>query len=95
MNIRFTDTNNEGLLGGRVYTYCCEDKNLKATYTDKTMITPNCNPIVLDSNGGAQIYLKGTYYVEVFDSEGVLRTQYRELADFYSHGVCAIEVPHN
>lgn len=46
--------------GGLVYTYISNTTTPLATYTDNTGGTPNANPIVLDSNGEANIWLTQT-----------------------------------
>ena len=50
------------LAGGLLFTYAAGTTTKRNTYTDATGTTPNANPIVLNSNGEASVYL----------SEGVL-----------------------
>lgn len=47
------------LAGGLVYTYEAGTTTAKTTYSDSALKTPNANPVVLDSNGDATIYLDG------------------------------------
>jgi microcystin-dependent protein len=45
----------------------------KTTYSDGALTTPHTNPVVLDSNGEALIYLSGVYDIKLTDSTGVLQ----------------------
>lgn len=45
------------LAGGKLYTYAAGTNTKLATYTDSTGTTPNTNPIILDSNGQADVWL--------------------------------------
>jgi len=44
----------------------------KDTYTDATEGTANANPVVLDSEGEAIVYLNGTYKLVITDADGVV-----------------------
>ncbi len=57
----FTDNSDNALAGGKVYTYSPGTTTLKSTYTDKDGVTPEANPIILDSNGRKQVYASGAY----------------------------------
>ena len=57
----FTDNSGNALNGGKVYTYSAGTTTNKTTWTDSTKSTPAANPIILDSNGRAQIYGDGNY----------------------------------
>ncbi len=65
------------LAGGLVYTCVAGGTiaNLQASYTDATALTQNANPVVLDSNGMANIWLiPATYYkIFVYDANNVLQ----------------------
>lgn len=50
-----------GLSGGHVHTYSAGTTNAKATYKDKDKAEEAANPVVLDSNGRAQVYGDGWY----------------------------------
>lgn len=54
---RFFDANGNPLSGGKVYTYQAGTTTPQATYTDSTLGTPNANPVVLDADGYAAIWL--------------------------------------
>lgn len=61
------------LSGGKVYTYVTGGSlTPKATYTDSSGVTPLANPVVLDSNGAAEIWLSGAYRIRITDSNDVL-----------------------
>jgi hypothetical protein len=59
---RFTDANGVPLAGGKLYTYVANTSTPQATYTDQTGATPNTNPIILDANGAADIWLNDSFY---------------------------------
>lgn len=46
------------LAGGKVYTYAGGTSTPLATYTDYTGGTPNANPVVLDADGRANIFVE-------------------------------------
>ncbi len=50
------------LSAGLVYTYAAGTTTPLATYSDSDLITPNANPVVLDSAGRATIYLTASSY---------------------------------
>lgn len=54
---RYLDANGEPLAGGKLYTYQANTVTPQATYTDSTGATPNANPVILDANGEANIWL--------------------------------------
>lgn len=69
---RFFDQNGEPLVAGLLYTYVAGSAIPLATYTDETELTPNTNPIVLDSNGECDLWLGTTAYKFILkDSLGV------------------------
>jgi hypothetical protein len=72
---RFDDSNGNPLAGGKVWTYQAGTTTPQATYTDSTGVTPNANPVILDSRGEANIWLDVTlsYKFEVLDSNNVLQ----------------------
>lgn len=45
------------LVGGKVYTYSAGTTTPQVSYTDYTGLTPNENPVILDSRGEANIWL--------------------------------------
>lgn len=67
----FTDNSGNPLAGGKVYTYEAGTTTPKATYTDNLGVTPEANPVILDSNGRKQIYASGAYKFVVKTSADV------------------------
>lgn len=59
------------LAGGLLYTYKAGSDDPKATYTDFTGNTANANPVVLDANGEASVWLRGIYKMVLKDAQGV------------------------
>jgi hypothetical protein len=55
--LRFYDNNNNPLAGGKIYTYLAGTTTLAATFQDPYTTVINTNPIILDSNGEALVYL--------------------------------------
>ncbi|MFP0549281.1 hypothetical protein ACLDXX_12115 [Acinetobacter baumannii] len=61
------------LAGGKVYSYAAETTTNKATYTTMAGTVANPNPIILDQNGKAKIFLgDGAYRLRIFDKNGAL-----------------------
>ncbi len=63
-------TTGVAMSGGLLYFYEPGTTTLKNTYTTPTMSAANTNPVVLDANGEATIYLSGFYDVKLTDSIG-------------------------
>lgn len=57
---QFMDNNGVPLSGGSLYTYQAGTTTPQATYTDQSGVTPNANPIVLDSAGRCAMWLDPT-----------------------------------
>jgi len=73
------DANGDPLNGGKIYTYLAGTTTPAATYTDDTGVTPQANPIILNSLGApaSPIWLTGgvTYKFVIKDANDVtLRT---------------------
>jgi hypothetical protein len=62
MYLQFFDPNNSGapLVGGKLFTYVAGTSTKQATWTDSTQSVQNNNPIILDSNGVANVWLDPT-----------------------------------
>lgn len=62
MFLQFFDPNNSGapLAGGLLFTYIAGTSTKQATWTDSTQTVQNSNPIILDSNGAAYVWLDPT-----------------------------------
>ena len=65
------DSTGKPLAGGMVYTYVPGTSTPKATYADPYGNSANPNPVVLDSNGEAVIWLQGFYKILLTDSNNV------------------------
>lgn len=59
---RAFDANGNPLAGGKLYSYAAGTTTPLATYTDATGGTPNTNPVTLDANGEAQVWLGSDSY---------------------------------
>ena len=61
------------LAGGKVYTYSAGTTTNKATYTTMAGTVANPNPVILDQNGKAKIFLgDGSYRLQIKDSNDAL-----------------------
>jgi hypothetical protein len=69
---RGEDNNGKALAGGLLYTYAAGTTTPQATYTDSTGLTPNTNPVVLNSRGEAPVWLTlgQSYKLLLRDSHG-------------------------
>lgn len=54
---RFFDTSGNPLAGGKLYAYQSGTTTPQNTYTDSSGGTPNANPVILDANGEANVWL--------------------------------------
>lgn len=69
---RALDANGNPLAGGKLYSYAAGSSTPLATYADATTGTPNPNPVPLDANGQAKIFLGPSVYKLVLqDANGV------------------------
>ena len=59
------------LAGGKVYTYAEGTTTPKITYKDNAGVTSNANPVILDANGEADIWLDGFYKIVLKDKNDV------------------------
>lgn len=59
---RFFDENGAPLVGGKLYSYAAGTTTPKATYTDESISAANTNPVVLDANGEANVWLDSGFY---------------------------------
>lgn len=56
------DNNGDPLVGGKIHTYMAGTTTPLATFADESGTEPNTNPIVLDSAGRYEMWLKDHYY---------------------------------
>jgi hypothetical protein len=69
-----------------VYTYTAGTTTPKNSFTSATGLTPNANPVVLDSAGRAEIWLTGSYRIDVKTSADVLVRSVDNFTAFSSGG---------
>lgn len=68
---RAFDPDGAPLAGGKLYTYAAGSLTPLATYTDQGGGTENANPVILDANGSANVWLaQASYKMTLKDSEG-------------------------
>jgi hypothetical protein len=60
--LQFFDANGEPLVGGKLYSYAAGTTTPQTTYTDYGGLTPNANPVILDSRGEASVWLGTALY---------------------------------
>jgi len=66
---QFFDANGSPLVGGKVYTYAAGTTTPLATFTDASALTPNTNPVILDSRGECNLWFStATSYKVVLKS---------------------------
>ena len=68
---RAFDSNGDPLAGGKVNTYEPGTLTPKASYTTQAGDVANANPVILDSEGEANIWLTGPYRIILDDSNDV------------------------
>ena len=67
------DSDGKPLAGGKVYTYSAGTTTSKATYTTMAGTVANPNPVILDQNGKAKIFLgDGSYRLQIKDNNDAL-----------------------
>lgn len=57
---RYFDSNGLPLAGGKLFSYQAGTSTLQNTYTDQSGVTPNANPLVLDSQGYGTMWVDPT-----------------------------------
>jgi hypothetical protein len=69
---RFLDANGNPLSGGKVFSYLAGTSTPTVTFTDQSGATPNANPVILDANGEANIWIgAGSYKFILTNSNDV------------------------
>lgn len=81
---QFFDASGNPLVGGRVYTYAAGTSTPLETYTDETGITPNTNPIILDSRGECNLWFSTatSYKVILENATGALQWSVDNIATY-------------
>lgn len=70
--LQFFTANGEPLSGGKLYTYAAGTTTPLATFTDEGGLTPNANPVILNSRGEASVWLgNASYKFKLTDSTDV------------------------
>jgi hypothetical protein len=70
--LQFFTANGEPLTGGKLYTYAAGTTTPLATFTDEGGLTPNANPVILNSRGEASVWLgNASYKFKLTDSNDV------------------------
>lgn len=74
LKARFGDANNDPLSGGKLYSYVAGTTTPLATYADEGEESANSNPVILDANGEANIWLStGSYKFVLTDADDVIQ----------------------
>ena len=70
----FQKTSTQVAAGAKIYTYLAGTSTDKPTYSDQALTVANANPVIADSNGEAQVWLKddALYKIVINDSSDVL-----------------------
>jgi len=68
VKFRAVDSNGAALIGGRLFSFVAATTTPLETYVDSTEGTANSNPVILNSNGEANVWLKvGLFYKFVLE----------------------------
>lgn len=62
IKFREFDSNGDPLAGGKLYTYAAGTSTPLATYSDSTGSAANANPVILDSDGRADVWISASLY---------------------------------
>lgn len=63
------DRNGKPLAFGKLFTYQARTNNPKDTYQSEDQIVPNTNPVILNGEGYANVYLSGSYKMVLKDDK--------------------------
>lgn len=79
------------LAGGKVYTYEAGTTTPKTTYTTMQGDVPNSNPVILDQNGKAKIYLgDGSYRFRILDNNDALVDDTNDISRYVTQSEFAV-----
>ena len=59
-------------MGAQLFTFDANTTTPKAAYHDPALLTPHPNPVVMDDQGSAIVYLNGAYHLRFMDEVGEL-----------------------
>jgi hypothetical protein len=81
---QFFDANGSPLVGGKVYTYAAGTTTPLQTYTDASGVTPNTNPVILDSRGECNLWFSNasSYKVVLESATGTLQWTVDNIATY-------------
>jgi hypothetical protein len=63
--------NGQPCIGAKLYTYEANTSSPKAAYHDPYFLSPHANPIIMNDQGQAVVWLDGFYHLRLEDAEGV------------------------
>lgn len=74
LKTRYFDANGVPLSGGKLFAFQAGTSTPQDTFTDQSGGTPNLNPVILDANGQADVWVSGLGYKFILqDSNGVVQ----------------------
>lgn len=74
LKARFFDSNGNPLSGGKLYSYIAGTSTPLATFTDKSGLAANTNPVILDANGEADVWTAAqSYKFVLMDADDVVQ----------------------
>jgi len=81
---QFFDASGNPLVGGKVYTYAAGTTTPLETYTSQAAITPNTNPVILDSRGECNLWFSNasSYKVVLESATNVLQWTVDNIATY-------------
>lgn len=81
---QFFDANGNPLVGGKVFTYAAGTATPLETYTDASAVTPNTNPVILDSRGECNLWFSAatSYKVILKNASDVLQWSVDNIATY-------------
>lgn len=59
-------------VGAKLYTFAAATSTPRTAYQDRWLTVPHANPIVLNDQGAADVYLDGYYNLRLYDADDIL-----------------------
>lgn len=84
---RYYDANGEPLAGGKLYTYQAGTSTPLATYQNKAESISNTNPVILDANGEADVWIGSNAYKFVLKNSSDITQWTVDNISFLNDGV--------